>query len=398
MKPVKEIIPELNSVQNRRETALDRVGAELPSFRFEACRPDPARRRIGWFCSYTPEELIMAAGFVPYRLGADIGGVEDHMDFLPPNLCPYVRKFLAAALAGHYRDLAGIVFVYSCDAMRRLADIWTTYDAPGFYYCLDVPRRSDLAAELFLMEQLQEFKSFLVRQAKREISNPDIHRAIQTVNHTRSLMERISRLRRHGAPVLQGSMFHAIARCGMQADKARFNIEAEHFLHRLESLSVGGAKRTGVAKPRVLLSGCVVDGTALPEFIEGCGCTIVADDHCTGARHYSGRMNDAMDPLRAIAWRYLQRPACARMTGAAARIRRVLSLARKYRVDGVIFQTLKFCDPVQADLPRLSETLQREGIPLLPIDLENSDTAGGQIKTRVEAFVELLKGHEPDER
>lgn len=366
-----------------RTTESDR---KSPVFRFEVCRPDPAKRRIGWLCSYTPEELIMAAGFVPYRLSGGIGHTADSMDLLPVNLCPYVRKILNAALGKQYGELSGMVFVYSCDAMRRLADIWKVYLNRGFHYCLDVPRRNDKLAENFLVEQLHAFKSFIEGHTGRQIRNDDILQAIETLNHTRNLMDRISQLRHLTPPAISGSEFNAIALCGMKADKVRFNMEAHRFLNAFDTTTADRKE-----KPRVLLCGCVIDDVALPKFIEACECTIVADDHCTGIRHYHGLVETEIEPIKAIARRYLMRHACSRMTGAGARIRQVLKQVKDYRADGVIFYTLKFCDLVQADLPRLNEALQREGIPLLPIDLERFDAVGGQIKTRVEAFIELLK-------
>lgn len=366
---------------------------ELPRFNFSATAPELVSRRIGWLCSYTPEELILAAGFIPYRIHVDTSDGGEGREMLPPNICPYVRKILGAATAGCFNDFAGIVFVYSCDAMRRLADIWRTYAAPKSYFCLDVPRRIHGPAEAFLSAQLREMRSFLERQAGREIRPHDIFRAIESINSTRFLMDRLNRFRSDSAFPISGSAYHAIALHGMRSDKEKFNKEAEKFIKELEHhRDIRPALSSG-SEPRVLLSGCVVAGTALTEFIEACGCSIVSDDHCTGWRHYRGRVENLTDPFQAIARRYLQRPACARMSRAGLRIRRTLDLTKEFQVNGVIFHTLKFCDPVQADLPRLSDSLRQKGIPMLHIELENFDTASGQIKTRVEAFVETMKAN-----
>ena len=392
MKPVKDNDHKLDSVQNRQKAGLAVMEAETSRFRFEACRPDPASRRIGWVCSYTPEELIMAAGFTPCRIESGDGREEGADAFLPANLCPYVRGLLDSALSGRCDGLHGVVLVASCDAMRRLADIWTLYVGGRFIHRLDVPRRSDCLAENFFVEQLRGLRSALEREAVRRIADDDIARAIETLNETRKLISRISLLRTDPFSPLTGSEFAAIARCAVESDKERFNTEARRFLS-----AFGGKVKDRTEWPRVLLCGSIVNGFALQELIEDAGGAVVTDDLCTGLRHYDGLVDASSDPLRGIARRYLRRAGCARMKGADARIRRLLGLAKEHGAAGVVYHTLKFCDLVQADLPRLREALRQEGIPLLHVDRDGASAAGGQLTTRVEAFIELLeKGSRQD--
>ncbi|MCK8603695.1 2-hydroxyacyl-CoA dehydratase subunit D [Desulfoferrobacter suflitae] len=364
----------------------------MTRFRFETCQAGPDSRRIGWVCSYTPEELIMAAGFVPHRIESGEANAEGADAFLPANLCPYVRGLLGAALSGRCDGLHGVVLVASCDAMRRLADIWTIYVGARFIHRLDVPRRSDNLAEVFFAEQLRVLRSALEREAGRAIENDDIARTIETTNETRRLISRISLLRADAFSPLSGSEFAVIARCAAESDKERFNAEAKRFLS-----AFGERAEKQSERPRILLCGSIVNGCALQKLIEDAGGAVVADDLCTGLRHYDGLVDASPDPLRGIARRYLRRAGCARMKGAEARIRRLLGLAKEHGAAGVVYHTLKFCDLVQADLPRLREALRQEGIPLLHVDRDGASAAGGQLTTRVEAFVELLdKGGRQD--
>ena len=361
-------------------------------FQFESCRAESDARRIGWACSYTPEELILAAGFTPYRIESVNEGRGDADAFLPATLCPHVQRLLEAALSGRYHGLRGVALVDSCDAMRRLSDIWTLYVGGRFIHRLDVPRQCDNLAEDFFVEQLRVMRAALEQEANRRIEDDDLAQAAEIANETRMLMSRISLLRSDSFPSLSGSEFAAIARCAMQSDKKHFNAEANRFLN-----TFGGSAENHSERPRILLCGAIVDGFALHRLIEDAGGAVVADDLCTGLRHYNGLVDVSPDPLRGIARRYLQRAGCARMKGAEARICHMLGLAKKHKAAGVVYHTLKFCDLVQADLPRLREALRREGMPLLHVDRDGAPSADGQLKTRAEAFIELLgKGSRHD--
>jgi benzoyl-CoA reductase/2-hydroxyglutaryl-CoA dehydratase subunit BcrC/BadD/HgdB len=103
---------------------------------------------MGWLCAYTPEELVLASGLTPLRL---VGCEERplHASLLPSNLCPYVRSVLDEAEGGRGQTLAAVSFVASCDAMRRLADVWRMRFPGTPVHVIDSPRRRDRAAEFF---------------------------------------------------------------------------------------------------------------------------------------------------------------------------------------------------------------------------------------------------------
>jgi benzoyl-CoA reductase/2-hydroxyglutaryl-CoA dehydratase subunit BcrC/BadD/HgdB len=353
-------------------------------FPFGDCAPAPGSRSVGWLCSYTPEELLLAAGFTPVRISAAEKPPSVAEAYLPANICPYVRSIVDEAAAGKYAGLEGVVFVLSCDAMRRLVDVWEIYFRKGFVLRLDVPRRSDPLAEDFFVEQLRTVLGRLEIEAGRSVSEDDLRRAIGLVNETRRLLAGISNLRGFEGAPLDAAGFHQIVRAAMTSDKSLFNDAARGLL---EGRRVEPARS---AKPRVMVCGCVADGPSLPATIEDGGALVVAEDLCSSLRHYEGEVDGSLEPLRAIARRYLRRSACARMTGASDRVGRLLELAGRLQVDGVVFHTLKFCDPVNSDLPRVRAALQRAGIPLLHVERDYSVAPSGQLRTRIEAFVELI--------
>jgi benzoyl-CoA reductase/2-hydroxyglutaryl-CoA dehydratase subunit BcrC/BadD/HgdB len=131
----------------------------------------------------------------------------------------------------------------------------------------------------------------------------------------------------------------------------------------------------------------------LIESIEELGGLVVTDELCTSTRYWSDPvvLNKNITPLEAISQRYLNNFPCARMFPSDERFNRILDLAREFRVDGVISQIVRYCVPYSHDLPLITERLKGQGIPTLALDVEYGTSGSGQIRTRVQAFLEMLE-------
>jgi len=124
--------------------------------------------------------------------------------------------------------------------------------------------------------------------------------------------------------------------------------------------------------------------------IEDAGGRVVAIDTCLGARHYDGLVaENASDPMRAVAERYLTKASCARMEGIEERVERLKRLAADSGADGVIYSLVKFCDTHLYDVPSMQDACRRAGIPFLFLENDYEWSGLGQMKTRVEAFLAM---------
>ena len=142
---------------------------------------------------------------------------------------------------------------------------------------------------------------------------------------------------------------------------------------------------------RILLAGGICNHPDIYTVIEEAGGVVVGDDLCTGSRYFGGLVDETADPIGAIAGRYLERVICpAKHRGLTDRADHLIRLARQRRAEGVIFFLLKFCDPHAFDVPYLKEALDREGIPGMVLEVDDRLQADGQLKTRFEAFIEMI--------
>ncbi len=343
---------------------------------------------IGWFCAYTPQEILLAAGLYPYRIVPEPSGSITMADsYMERSFCPYVRSCLGEALEGRYRFLDGLVVVNSCDPMRRLYDAWRYYIG-GFVSLLDLPRiDSDLAVDYY-RECLLRFIGELETHYQLKISASSISGAIMAHNRIRSLLKELYQLNyERGLPVPAVQIQRVVMASAV--------LPADTFTELLEQLlgEVGHARSDTREGPRVLISGSILDNPQIIELVEQCGARVVGDDLCTGTRQFWQMAEPDGEPLTALSRYYLGRIPCPRMRDAQKRFDHVFQLVDDFQADGVIFYTLKFCDPFLYDIPVLRGKLGDRGIPSLILEGDYTPGTLGRVRTRIQAFVEMLGEH-----
>ena len=358
------------------------------AFDYERCAPDPERPKIGLLCSYTPEEVILAAGLQPFRLQTNGKPLIQADAYLHNTLCAYVRSILDAALAGPASPPAGMVFVNSCDAMRRLCDVWSKYIQIDFVHILDLPREDTPEKVSFYAKRLEELASALEGNFQTQISTESLSQAIKEVNQTRRLFSELVGLTRNPVSPLGMDQLLPLFLASQASDRQSFNQELENYLEQLKELLQTADTHP---RPRVLLTGSIIDRPEIVEFMGGLGIQIVAADICTAQRGFDELVEEEGNPWEALARRYLIRAPCARMKGLHKRMAFIRQLINDYQAAGVVSYTLKFCDPELMFYPLLKQELENIEVP--HVHLEGDGTLGsfGQMKTRLQAFTEMLK-------
>ncbi|SMC23988.1 Benzoyl-CoA reductase/2-hydroxyglutaryl-CoA dehydratase subunit, BcrC/BadD/HgdB [Desulfacinum hydrothermale DSM 13146] len=342
---------------------------------------------VGWLCSAVPEELLIAAGAEPRRLYGYEARGEGSESLLPTTFCAYVHGVLQAALQGAFASLAAVVVVNSCDAMRRLADLWQRQIKEPPVFRLDFPFGFGSAAEDYWVAALKHLVRYLEDLAGRPIKDSDLQGAIAVMNETRRRVMALDRLRAQPLRGISGVDYSRWLVKAFVGDKRRFLSQSAPILAEWEAAANGA----GPAPPRLVLGGCAADTVHLVQVMEACGTQVVADTLCTGSRHFDTLVEEWGDSVRAVARRYLRRAPCARRVDGSDFVGHLLRRVRETRADGVVFPTLKFCDMVRWRLPRLAAVMAQEGIPFLHVERDGSAASWGQMQTRIQAFVEMIE-------
>ena len=345
---------------------------------------------MGWVCTYVPEELLHAAGALPVRISgyAKETDLQDGTAFFYVNNCSFARSCLQLGLKGEYDYLDGLVAGSTCDASRRLFDLWQHYVPAPFCHVMTVPRKYSERAHDLYFTQVLELKKGLEAHLGVEITGQALMKSIALYNESRSLLRTFNDLRKLDEPPIDGSQTMEVLNASSRMPKEAFNDCLRRLLRDLEC-----SKSRSRGKARIMLAGSALNNAEFIQSIERIGGLVVTDELCTGTRYWADPVSvgDQEEPLKAIARRYLNNFPCARMYPSEERFQRMLQLIREFRVDGVISQTIRYCSPYSNDLPLLSDLLNRNGIPMLSLDVEYGTSGSGQILTRVQAFLEMLE-------
>lgn len=349
------------------------------------------RKVIGTLCSYVPEEIILAAGATPFRLFGSVEKTRLADAHLQSYGCSLARGVLEDALAGRLDFLDGVVFTHTCDTMQRLSDIWRINVKGAFHLDVILPVKLDTeSARAYYRDVLQTFRTDLGERLDVTISDDDLRRAIALSNRIRRAFSQLYEMTASSPGILQGEAIYMLDRAGMMMERNRFADLMEETVHQLsdEIKNHAGAS----APKRIFLEGGVCNYPDIYSIIEESGGVVVGDDLCTGFRYFSGLVDETnADPILAIADRYIQRISCpAKHQGTTVRGEKLVEMARERRAQGVVFFLLKFCDPHAFDYPYLRDALEKAGIPVLMVEVDDPLQGEGQLRTRLEAFMEML--------
>lgn len=346
------------------------------------------RKVVGYLCYFAPPEILEAAGVVPYRVRGDIRErVTDADEYVEPYGCPFVRNCFDQAVKGRYDFLDGLVMAHSCDSVQRMYGIWTAYRRPAFAHLLNVPHTVTPAAERFFYRELVFFKERVERFAGRPIDGPSLQAAVDLYNRNRALVWELYRLRMADPPRITGTEMLELLIAGGGIPAAEFETLLREVREEVAARPDGGPR-----KARLLFYGCINDDVTLIRLLEECSAHVVTDDTCIGTRGLVGRVADGDDPLGGFVRYYFTGFHCPRTYRGADRSRfdYLLHAARQFRAQGVVLYILSFCDPHKFDLVDLSGALEEAGLPCLILEDDYTLANLEAMRTRVQAFVEML--------
>lgn len=353
------------------------------------------QRIIGWVCTYVPEEIIYASNSFPFRvLGGNDPETPRANAYLYSNNCSFVRSCFEERLRGNLEFLDGFIGINTCDHMRRLYDVWEAFSPLRFTRIMGVPCKVSEATLNFFAKDILHLKEDLEKEFGICISEDSISNAIKIYNETRRLLYQLYEWRKTNPPMIFGWEAAEIIRAAWFLPRDEFNSMLTQCLRDLEDGHRGykdGPERPKKGDFRLMLVGSELDDPGYIKAIEDLGAIIVVDDLCCGSRYFWELVAEEGDPYLALSRRYLTRPYCPRTHPHTIRVQHLKRLAKEFNVEGVILQSIKFCDPHSASYPMLRDGFKELDLPMIYVEREYTLSGVGQLKTRVQAFLELLE-------
>ena len=237
------------------------------------------------------------------------------------------------------------------------------------------------------------FKEALEQRYGIQITDDDLRAAVRRRNRLRRALLGLYGLQASQPPALSGTEMLSIMLAGT------FSFDIDAYADQLEALvrergeaCAAGESPVDPAAKRIMITGCPTSGVInkVGRVIESNGGVIVCSDDCSGERTMGMMIDeDAPDPLRAIADRYLKID-CSVMTPNGSRLDNALDKIEKYRVDGVIEVILTACHTFNVESERMATTLEEHDVPYMKLETDYSTGDSGQLETRIAAFIETL--------
>lgn len=352
---------------------------------------------VAYTCNYTPIEVLAAADVAFMRL-LHRGTQEEIIageTLTQSMICDHTKSIIGGFIKGtaESRAIEKLYTFYTCACMRGAIDAIGRLYVPTVIY--NLPRkRHEASAKTFLASEIKEFKEDLEQLTGESISEETILENIRQYNQAKQYIREIAAYRKTGYPLLTSRNFQDII-------KGYYTLPVQELLSELKAIKKTLQETVPPKKKklRLMLSGGIVaDGddkiTRIIE--EELGAVIVVEDNCTGIRplDFDVKEDGEGDVYERLAEGYLGKAPCARMYPVQEMVQNSLNLAKEYHVDGVILYHLKFCACYSMVGKVYNETFRQNNIPLLVMSGDYSVGDEGQIKTRLEAFLEILQERE----
>ncbi len=356
---------------------------------------------IATTCENVPEPLLNLPGVFSVRLRAPRTGSMDMATYYMTSfLCEYSRALLERAIEGGYNFVDGVVTPDGCSMMNRCVENMELLKTMGegkkgfFWQYMEIPQKNDKnALEMYTLQCRNHILKPLAENYGIDISETAIRKAVEEHNEVCSLIREIGEYRKEERARVTGYEYHILTLVTYVAPKSLIIDKLRETLEEIR-LRESDEKRY---RARVVFVGSEVDDTDVIKLVEESGAYVCADRFCYGS--LPGRdeiiLNDSEDPVRQICRILAERAQCPRYWNTAkvnGRRSYVAQLAKEYNADGIIYEQMKFCDPWAYERMVGTIVLRDEyGYPVLAVDRPYTIGSSGQMRTRVQAFVESIE-------
>ena len=355
---------------------------------------------VGYTCYFMPEVLLNVDNCFSVRMRAPrTGSMDIATYYMSSFLCGFSKALLERGIEGGYNFLSCLMGSETCSEMNRAIEHFEILklvpNEKFFVTIIDAPFK---ITEHGLKHYVNQIRAKVLGRLHdvygADVSDASIRKAVELHNRVARVMRAIGEYRKEENPRITGYEYHVLSVATYCCPKAEIIDKLEETLEELKTRKPDDKKKY---RAKVVVVGSEMDDPEFTKQIEDAGALVVADRYCFGT--LPGRdvieLNDKDDVLTQVCLHYLKTSQCPRfMSQEKVQGRRdfVAGLVRDYHAEGVIYEQLKFCEYWGYERALASHIMQSDyDIPAVSIDRQYTAGGSGQLRTRVQAFVESLE-------
>lgn len=353
------------------------------------------KKTVAYTCAYVPIELLASADVSHYRI-MHAGNQDEVMagESITQSVFCDLSKSVIGGFANEtpiFKAIDHVYSFYTCDCMRKTIEAVDSNFVPATIY--NMPRlRNDVESRRYYLTEIENFKKDLESLTGEQIEDSEIRKNIALYNEAKRLLREISSYRKKDSSLVTGKQFERIARAYYYLPIDTLLLELNKLLIQLKDFEKNNKKICKKNRYRIMLSGGVLaDGDEkITGLLYDLGADIVVEDNCTGLKPFLHSLPETGNWIEDIADGYLGQAPCAKMKPLNDMVEHAIKLAQEYKAEAVVLYYLKFCPCYSMILRKVTDAFESAGIPVLVVGSDYSKGDEGQIKIRVEAFLEML--------
>lgn len=399
--PVPQVFTELFLNRPNRPQAMeyfDRVVGDVHGIRVKELYDLKQKgfKVFSTFCVYVPEEIIVATGSASIGLcaGAQFT-VPSGEKVLPRNLCPLIKSTLGFKLdriCPYFQVSDWVIGETTCDGKKKAWEILNQYIPT---YVMELPQKKAEKDNRLWEEEVREFAAFVEKETGVQLTKESLAAGVEKINKKRQALQRLAALRRHIPAPIHGLDVLLVNQLSFFDDPERFATQVNLLCDELDERVKHNVGVVSKEAPRILLTGTPqpLPAWKIHALIEQAGGVVVGEETCTGERYFKN-LTEKADSFEEMLSNIAKRPMqvnCACFTPNTGRMEDITTMVETLQADAVIDFNLQFCQPYGIESFTVSKELEKREIPYLRLESDFSEEDQGQLLTRIEALLEMIR-------
>ncbi|MCS7280450.1 MAG: 2-hydroxyacyl-CoA dehydratase family protein [Desulfobacterota bacterium] len=345
------------------------------------------KKVIGTTFADVPEEVIQAFDILPVTLMGTTKPLKRAQALLPDNACSLARSNLELVLSYETDLFDGFVLPQVCDTTQHMSDIWRINVKADYFESFLAPRQVDRpSAKYWVRKEIDRLIDSLKNFSGKDLGPTDLKRSVEIHNENKRLLKEIYSIKNENPSSVSSKEFFSMVKISQQVDKGEFNRSLKKIK---DSLKPG--KKEGYID--VILCGITCEPIEIYGLFDELKLNVIADNLLIGSRYLEGEVEDGEDLIDKLTERHFKRGFFSPIHGNVfAEFEQIKKLYKEKNAKAVIYVHIEFCESQEYDLPDLKRMMKQEGIPMHVIETEYQTTSLSHIRTRLQAFIESIKG------